>query len=226
MFDVTPLHDGGMYRAAVPRTADPEVRAALVDAAARLLAEEGPAAMTTRRVATEAGTTTMAVYTHFGGKEDLVRAIVWEGFERLTAHLSGVRRTADPVADLLHQAAAYRANAHDNPHLYAVMFGGTSVPEYRSSPEDVAHGFWSFLMLVDAVQRCMDAGRFDEGEAFAVASQLWSAAHGVVTLEQQGFLDDGDDVLATMCTTLAIGLGDSPAAAHTSARRAARRRPA
>ena len=128
------------------------------------------------------------------------------------------------MADLIHQAAAYRANAHDNPHLYAVMFGGTSVPEYRSSPDDVAHGFWSFLMLVDAVQRCIDAGRFDEGDAFAVASQLWSAAHGVVTLEQQGFLDDGDDVLATMCTTLAIGLGDAPAAAHTSARRAARRR--
>ena len=87
-FGVTLLHDAGMYRAAVPRTADPEVRAALTDAAARLLGEEGPAAMTTRRLATEAGTTTTAVYTHFGGKEDLVRAIVWEGFDRLTAHLS------------------------------------------------------------------------------------------------------------------------------------------
>ena len=45
----------------MPRSADPEVGAALVEAAARILAEEGPAALTTRRVATEARTSTMAV---------------------------------------------------------------------------------------------------------------------------------------------------------------------
>jgi AcrR family transcriptional regulator len=208
----------------VPRVAAPGVREALVDAAARLLAEEGPAALTTRRVATEAGTSTMAVYTHFGGKQDLFRAIVWEGFERLAQQLATVDQTDDPVADLALQAIAYRANAHENPHLYAVMFGSSPVPEYHPSPDDAAHGYGTFLMLVAVVQRCIDAGRFEARGAVEMASQLWAAAHGIVTLEQQGYLLIDDDLLATMCVTLAVGLGDDPAAATSSARAAHARR--
>ncbi|CAN5854277.1 TetR/AcrR family transcriptional regulator [soil metagenome] len=200
------------------------MREALVETAARLLAEQGPAALTIRRVANEVGTSTMAVYTHFGGKEDLVRAIVWEGFERLAQRLGAVRRTSDPVADLVHQAVAYRANAHENPHLYAVMFGSSPVPEYQQSPEDAAHGWATFQMLVDAVERCVGAGRFEDRDAFAMASQLWAAAHGIVTLEQHGYLLTDDNLLATTCVTLAVGMGDDPAAAATSLRRATRRR--
>ncbi|HEY0806715.1 MAG TPA: helix-turn-helix domain-containing protein, partial [Pseudonocardiaceae bacterium] len=84
-----------------PRRADPEISNALVDAAARLLAEEGPAALSTRRLAAAVGTSTMAVYTHFGGMDDLVRAMVREGFARLHERMARVRATDDPVADVI-----------------------------------------------------------------------------------------------------------------------------
>lgn len=208
-----------------PRVAEPGARDSLVEAAARLLAEEGPAALTTRRVAAVAGISTMGVYTHFGGKEELVRAIVWEGFERLGRWLGAIRPTEDPVADLGQQAIAYRANARANPHLYAVMFGSSPVPEYHPSPEDAAHGYGTFLMLVDAVERCVDAGRFEDHDATEMAFQLWAAAHGVVTLEQQGYVTtQTDDPLGPLCVTLGIGFGDDPAAAAASYRKAQRRR--
>jgi AcrR family transcriptional regulator len=200
----------------MPRVADPVVGAALVEAAARILAEEGPAALTTRRVATEAGTSTMAVYTHFGGKEELVRAIVWEGFERLARRLAAVGTTDDPVADVCAQGLAYCANAHENPHLYAAMFGSSPVPEYRPTPDDATHGYGTFLTLVATVQRCIDVGRFRDGEAISVARQLWAAAHGVVTLEQRGYLEPDDAVLSGMTIALAVGLGDDPTAANAS----------
>ena len=64
----------------MPKTADPTVRVRLIEAAARILAEEGPGALTLRRVAAEVGTSTMAVYTHFGGMTELRRAVREQGF--------------------------------------------------------------------------------------------------------------------------------------------------
>src|SRR5437764_1480840 len=76
------------------------LRPALIEAAARLIATEGAAALTLRRVADEVGTSTMAIYTHFGGMSELRRAVRQEGFARLAARAARVRETDDPVADL------------------------------------------------------------------------------------------------------------------------------
>src|ERR1039457_1387353 len=82
-----------------PRRLDLNLRAALIEAAARLIAEGGPAALSTRRLATEAGTSTMAVYTYFGSMGELVREIVHDGFARLEQGCSLVELTHDPVAE-------------------------------------------------------------------------------------------------------------------------------
>ena len=78
-----------------------DVRRRLVEAAADLLSEEGPAALSARRLAREAGTSTMAVYTHFGGMPALVRAVVAEGFARLYDRVAEVEPSDDPLADLI-----------------------------------------------------------------------------------------------------------------------------
>lgn len=197
-----------------------------MEAAARLLAEDGPASLTTRRVALEVDASTMAVYTHFGGKEELVRAVVWEAFARLAQRLGAVRHTKDPVADLAALGHAYRANAQANPHLYTVMFGGQNVPEYCATAADMAHGLQTFTVLVDGVQRCIDAGRFSDHGANAMASQLWSAAHGVATLELAGFL--GERAAAEACwrqlvAHLSVGFGDQPDQVTASLRKAGQR---
>jgi AcrR family transcriptional regulator len=56
----------------------------LIDRAARLFSEAGPAALTTRRLAAEAGTSTMAIYTHFGSMSELIREIAkrWNATRR------------------------------------------------------------------------------------------------------------------------------------------------
>src|SRR3954469_20142454 len=110
---------------------DTSMAARLLEAAARLLSEDGPTALTTRRVAAEAGTSTMGVYTHFGSMSDLANAVVVEGFRRLGKRLSAVPRTDDAVSDLLGLITAYRANAHDNQHLYSVMFASASLGAFR-----------------------------------------------------------------------------------------------
>ncbi len=68
----------------MPRTPSQDVERALVDAAEAVLVREGPAGVTVRAVAAEAGVAPMGVYNRFGGKDGLVSAIlVARAFELL-----------------------------------------------------------------------------------------------------------------------------------------------
>lgn len=163
-----------------------DVRRRLIEAAARLLGEEGPSALSTRRLARETGTSTMAVYTHFGGMAPLVSAVAAEGFRRLIARVAEVEPSDDPVGDLRRMAVAYRANALDNRYLYAVMFGSASLGGYRLDATATEVGDEAFTQLRDAVARAMDLGALRPGDPSAVAGQFWSALHGYVMLELAG----------------------------------------
>ena len=191
-----------------PRAADPALRVALIDAAARLIAEEGSAALSLRRLAGEVGTSTMAIYTHFGGMDEVRRAVRIEGFARLAAHLDAVEETDDPVADLTLLGWAYYRNALTNPNLYRVMF--MDVP---NAPR-AGIGIETFVHLVLGVERCIQAGRFAPADAVELAVQVWSTEHGIVTLYLGGFLSE-EQAFATFAATgghLLLGFGDDRAA--------------
>jgi AcrR family transcriptional regulator len=187
-----------------------DVRRRLLEAAALLLDDEGPSALTARRLASAAGTSTMAVYTHFGGMPALVREIVVEGFKRLAEHVTDHPRTQDAVDDLEQMAFAYRANAVENPHLYSVMFGATSLGGYSLAPEERAVGLYTFEVLSDAVARAIEMGQLRAGNPDLVAQQLWTAMHGYVMLELAGLHiphdDPVEDVLKPLLRTLLDGL--------------------
>jgi AcrR family transcriptional regulator len=210
----------------VPRKADPNVRATLIDVAARLLAEEGPQALSTRRIAAEADTSTMAVYTHFGGMSGLVREIVYEGFARLQNHFSQLKQTDDPVADLCLHGRAYRGNAQTNSHLYAAMFGGESLSGFELSEEDRQHGRYVLAGIVECVGRCIEAGRFRAADPGMVAHHMWFAMHGLVNLELGDYLIDpwsAEECFETQLVTLVVGAGDDLEAATESVATSAER---
>lgn len=177
-----------------PRTTADEV----VRAAASLLATQGPSALTARRLATELGTSTMTVYTHFGSMTDLVRAVVAEGFHQLDRHLDELPVTDDPRADLVAIARAYRANGLENPHLYAVMFGGVAGATSPLTPEDRRVGEHSLLTLRAAAERAVTAGVLPpEDDGWEHPRRMWATAHGFVSLELAGLLGSGDRVEAS-----------------------------
>jgi len=197
------------------------MRTRLLEGAARLLAEEGPSALTLRRVAAEASTSTMSVYTHFGSMAVLADAVVAEGFARLAALLADVPRTDDAIADIAGMGLAYLANARQNPHLYAVMFGTASLGKYRPQNDtERATGQYTFDELIDAARRAVEQGQLRAGEPGHIAAQLWTAMHGYVLLDVGGyFRDDGlRQVLVPLFLNLLTGLGANPDNARTSIR--------
>jgi len=202
-----------------PRPAQPNLRSALIEAAAAILAADGPAALSTRRLAREVKTSTMAVYTHFDGMDELVRAMVHEGFARLAGRMRAVGPSADPVADVVALGRVYRRNAADHPHLYSVMFGGSGLAGFSLNHDDRRHGLYTLEILVEAVVRCMAADRFRAGDAQLVAHQLWTALHGLVTLELGGYLFkpyDADACFDAQVCGLIVGAGDAVERARAS----------
>jgi len=204
-----------------PKAADPAVATNLIEVAAGILATEGAKALTLRRLATEAGTSTMAIYTHFGGMTALHRAIRREGFARLGEYMGAVGPSRDPVADLALLGRAYFDNGVANPNLYRAMF-----VDHGQDDEDIVIGLDTFVVLVNCVQRCIDAGRFAKShDAVSLANHLWALTHGIVTLHLAGFLDleAAGDALTNGAGNLMIGYGDSRARAFRSIARAADR---
>jgi AcrR family transcriptional regulator len=194
-----------------------QVQPALVEAAARLIATEGEAGLTLRRVAEAVGTSTMAVYTHFGGMPELRRAVRLEGFRRLAEHLSQVRDSDDPVADLAMLGWAYYQNAIANPDLYRAMF-----MERPLDDADARTG--TFDLLVRGVQRCIDSRRFHPAEPTDLATNFWALGHGTITLQLVGLLS-GEEALSSVIhgiASLFVAAGDDGEAARRSLGRATR----
>jgi AcrR family transcriptional regulator len=207
--------------AKVPKLADPSVRIALLEAAARQIATGGSGSLTLRRLTDEVGTSTMAVYTHFGGMQNLRQEVRREGFARLKAHLDSVAPTRDPLADLALLGWAYYDNALENPHLYRVMFMD------HHDPADDTVGLDTFDQLVAAVARCIEAGRFGAAEPFDLAVQLWAGLHGLVTLQLSGLLaaDLAVEMLTESWRHLFLGFGADRRAAGRALARARRHAP-
>jgi AcrR family transcriptional regulator len=170
-----------------PKVHDEALRVRLLDEAGRLLSDEGPAALSMRRLANDVGTSTTAVYSLYGSKSALVRAVYLEGFSRFGSRLDAVVRSDDPVVDLLNLGLAYRDSALTDPHLYAVMFGPV-IPEFEPEAEDLAATEATMDPLVSAVQaalcRIVGAGfgsgyrygHVGSGSWFGVVGAEWACA--------------------------------------------------
>jgi len=100
-----------------------DLRRALINAARQLLETEGPAALSLRAVAREAGVSPAAPYHHFKDKSELLAAVAEEGWAMLSEALSAAFEAAGPEADkLLATPTAYVQFARQHPALYRVMF--------------------------------------------------------------------------------------------------------
>jgi AcrR family transcriptional regulator len=180
------------------------LRLGILDAAGRLLVEEGPEALSMRRVAREMNASTQVLYTMFGGKDGLANELFLEGFRRLAGAHREVPRSEDPLRYLQDLLEAYFVNALANPNYYRVMFSD-AIPGFRPSEETINRAWRTFDTVVEAVRACARAGLFARevaGETREAALSLWSAAHGVASLHLTGHLPDEEEARRVFAATV------------------------
>jgi AcrR family transcriptional regulator len=151
-----------------------DLRRALLEAAAKIVAKAGAPAVTLREVARLAGVSHNAPYRHFDGLSALLAAVAAEGFEDFGARLdaaAGAQR--DPKRRKNAIGRAYLRFAIEHPRLYLLMFGGdldkTQHPELRAAAEK------SFSILTGTLAKAGRAGHAD-------AIRAWAFVHGLAHL--------------------------------------------
>ena len=185
-------------------------RAGLLEAAARIFAAEGPSALTVRRLAREVGTSTMALYSNFSGKDDLVAATADEFISRFAAALRAVPRTGDALADFIGIGRTYRAVSLANPHLYRVAFQSGRLSLFDDNPRGTAD---IFAYCAEMVARCVEQGTLPGGDPVPMLIALWTGVHGQVSLELERLFpspDVGAAAWESLFRALLIGLGAEP----------------
>lgn len=177
-----------------PKQRTGELRERLVHVALDTLAADGVAALTTRRVAEGARTSTPAVYELFGDKAGLVRAVCFEGFRLLQDRFDELEPTGDPRRDIRRVFEAFRRFAVENPRLSELMFS-RRFADFDPGPADMAAGGGIRKLLVGRVRRALEAGAL-EGDATDIALVLVAVAQGLAAAEAGGRLGRSAPVAA------------------------------
>lgn len=192
------------------------LREEILVAARELLAETQDAdAVSVRSVAERVGVSTPSIYLHFADKQALIDAVCELVFTELDARMqAAAATTTDPFDGLRLRGLAYAEFALANPEQYrlAMMRMPALHDEHDKhtyspfSAEDIVAGP-TYHHLLDAVQACIDIGVFAPGsDPTTIATSLWAAAHGAVSLclAKPGLV--GADALA-LCETVIENAG-------------------
>ena len=168
-----------MYARAVDST-----RNRLVDAAAQLLDEGGPSAVTLREVGRLAGVSHNAPYKHFTDKQELLAAVAARELARHDTAMQALATEHPPGEVLRAMMLGYLDWAARYPARFKLTFG----PWSNDSAELAAAATAARTALVEAVADAQRSGAIPAADPERVAALLQATAHGAADLALAGHL--------------------------------------
>lgn len=165
-----------------------DLRAALIEAGLKLLAERDAETPGLREVARAVGVSATAVYRHFPDKGALLRAMAGEGLARLYAAQAEAAKTGFGAV-----GRAYISFAQENPALFRLVFANS--PEHASGskgPLDWNSDDPDAMPLLRSPVVREVAEKHGEAAARLFALKAWALVHGlaVLLLDRQVTADD------------------------------------
>ncbi len=201
-----------------PTTARARARTALIedikDAARRQIATEGAAGLSVRAVARELSLAPSGTYRYFASRDDLLTALIMDGYAALGAAVEqaeGTCRRQDLLGRLRAVAGAVRDWAVAQPSAWALLYG-TPVHGYSAPAETIAQAARPSILLAGILDDARQAGMatavttgIDPGLDPAMAATVpsiidlpaelaaqgvlvWSSIYGLVSFELFGHL--------------------------------------
>ena len=162
------------------------MRERVLQAAVQMLASDGVAEFTTRRLAHQANTSAPAVYELFGDKAGVVREVFFEGFRALRRRLEELPASGDPSSDLAGTIRAFRVFIRENPVLAELMFS-RPFADFDPGHAERRAGDGVRELIVATVRRCVEAGVL-AGDPTDIAHVLVALAQGLARQETAGWL--------------------------------------
>jgi len=193
-------------------SADEKMQQRIMDEANALLLNKGHDGFSLRELSKLANTSTMTMYTLFGGRTGLLEALFDEGFARLIAYEQRTIDRENPSKWLHDKLCAYRDFAMENTGYYKLMFGGVlkfkpidTDERFRGLSVPSAIAYPAFSSLVEAISACQEVGALrNDIEAPQLAFMFWAFIHGLISLEFAGYSSQTHDNMARYENSIAI----------------------
>ena len=152
-----------------------DTRDTLLNAALKILEEEGEAQFSTRRICAIANVTAPTLYHHYGSADGLLSAAIAEGFAQFLKSKKAAVQSADPVKALREGWNDYVRFAAARPRLYAAMMSrvldGAEIPAAEEA----------FALLIVRIAAIAAEGRL-ASTVEAAADLIWASANAASLL--------------------------------------------
>jgi AcrR family transcriptional regulator len=170
-----------------------ERRDAILNAAGRLITRSGLSGLSMRLLAKEVGVPAPTLYGYFASKEAVIQALTDEKVALLREAVLDEAREAEPgVPRLIAFARGYRAFAHSGRDYYDLFMMRPDPEERRDLPKEHDSGFDLIRTLAEDVQTAIGLGQLRPMDPEQTILALWTVAHGYVSLELSGAMDELD----------------------------------
>ncbi|MEV6969749.1 TetR/AcrR family transcriptional regulator [Hamadaea sp. NPDC051192] len=163
-----------------------DLRATMLTLAERTLRTEGPAGLSLRELAREAGVSSAAPLRHFKGKQALLDALALDGFDRLAATLtSAIDEAGDVFADRLDALArAYLDFAVANGALLDLMYGRKHETTAPDELRDAKYRLGS--LAADLIAEGQQRGEVRAGSLESLTGPLTATLQGMTAIAISG----------------------------------------
>jgi len=183
------------------------LRKLVVDAAATLLQEEGPEAVTVRKVAQKMDCSTKIIYSLFVNKEGLAQQLYLEGCKILANEFERTPQAANPVQYLLNIGETYWNFGQRYSSYYKLMFGG-AFADFKPDEESLHGTVTAMRQLLTLISNAQEQGLIPgQYDTESVVRIVWASLHGVIHLYMGGHLGDVQSAHAVYRQTLSLLVG-------------------
>lgn len=157
-----------------------ELRRRILHEALGLFVEEGYSGFSMRKLARRLRYSAPTLYAYFANKDDLLMAIVGEGYELFRSY---VTRAGDGRIDRIEMLGkAYMDFAFGNPMLYKLMFIHRPGDLFDLSEQVVQERLGILTTVVRNLRDTPLLSRLDDAAAEQAVSLFWALVHGLVSL--------------------------------------------
>lgn len=163
-----------------------DLKAVLLDETARILKEEGEAALSLRNLAARVGVSRTAPYHHFKDKQSLLSAVGEEGFIRFNrAMLESARksRSKGTKEAMYAWVKTYVTFAVENSEYYDLMYGGRLWHSESMSSSLLGSARGTLRGNVERIRSAQEKGLYNPAvDPVGFAHVAWGTLHGISRL--------------------------------------------
>jgi AcrR family transcriptional regulator len=185
-----------------------DLRDTLIEATLALIETRGVDGFSLREVGRQAGVSPRAPYHHFENRAALLAVVAQHGYEQLGAALQSAAQGASGAGQLVPRLIdAYVEFAQQQRAHFQLMFRPAAYQK-DAHPEVSATGDRAIAVVLDALAASLE-GQIDRRQLQEIAVLVWSVAHGLASLLNDGALDRRSALMKTSPQALAARVARS-----------------